>query len=149
MNANTSNPSGKTSAILFAVTFIAALLLTAGTYHSASGTSERALFWGIVLPWAAVARFPGAWLGEFLGFVGRHALGWFSAIIAGAIAVFILNYLQDPELLSMIIRLRTGLIPTATIYGIVAATIAETALTMLEMLLPRQAPNARSAQSTT
>lgn len=94
--------------------------------------TERALFWGLVLPWSAVARFPGAAIGGCLGTVARHAVGWFSAVIAGAATIVIFNFVQDPDLLGIFIRLRTGLFPPALIFGILAATIAETSLSMLE-----------------
>ncbi|MBS0266371.1 MAG: hypothetical protein JSS02_30855, partial [Planctomycetes bacterium] len=135
MSSHHSNSNRRISVYLFVLICAAAVALTVGCWHFHAGDNERVLFWCVVLPWAAVARFPGTWLGELLGFVGRHAVGWFSAIMAGGLAVLVLNFVQEPHVLSMIVRLRTGLLPTATSYGIVAATIVETGLTMLEIVL--------------
>src|SRR5579859_2125810 len=77
-------PSLRASAILTLVALVAAVLLTMWTCRTNGKTSERALFWGIVLPWAIFARFPGAAFGSLLGSVARHAVGWFAAVIAGA-----------------------------------------------------------------
>lgn len=132
-------PSLRAAAIMTLVALVAAVLLTIWTYRTNGKTSERALFWGIVLPWSAFARFPGAAFGSFLGSVARHAVGWFAAVMAGAVAIIVFNFVLEPDLIVMIVRLRTGLIPPAVIFGILAATIAETSLSMLEMLWPSRA----------
>jgi hypothetical protein len=59
--------------------------------------------------------------------------------MAGAVAIIVFNFVLEPDLIVMIVRLRTGLIPPAVIFGILAATIAETSLSMLEMLWPSRA----------
>lgn len=135
MNTNSTKQSSlRTAAALLVVELIAAVTLTLWTSRTYGRLNERALFWGIVLPWAFVARFPGGYIGSFLGIVARHAVGWFAAVITGAVTIIVLNYVAEPELIAFIVRLRTGLIPTAVVFGILAATIAESSLSLLEMV---------------
>jgi hypothetical protein len=135
MNENSrKHPSLRASAVMMVVAVVAAVLSTMWTCRYHGGTSERALFWGIVLPWSTVARIPGAVIGNCLGLVARHAVGWFAAVIAGAFTILIFNFLEEPHL--MLMRLRTGLLPPALIFGILSATIAESSFSMLDMLWP-------------
>jgi hypothetical protein len=144
MNDNNRKPSLRT-AVMLVVAFVAAVTLTMWTCRDSGAPTERALFWGIVLPWSAVARIPGSRLGDCLGLVGRHALGWFAAVMGGIVVVLVLNYLQEPDFMLMIVRLRTTLMPPAVIFGILSATIAESSLSMLEMLWPADISSERDA----
>ena len=136
MNDSNRKLKWRAAAVMLVAALAAAVMLTLWTCRDPEGASERALFWGIVLPWSAVARIPGALIGDCLGLVARHAVGWFAAVMAGTAVVLILNFLQEPDLIIMLVRLRTGLLPPSVVFGMLSATIAESSLSMLEMLLP-------------
>jgi hypothetical protein len=134
MNDNDRKKNWAGAGALQLVAVAAAVALTMWTRQSYGLTSSRALFWGIILPWAVAARIPGALLGDFLGSVGRHALGWFTAIMAGTAAVLVLNFQRDTDVLMILLQMRTGLLQSAVIFGILAATIAEAGFCLLDSL---------------
>jgi hypothetical protein len=146
MNDNYRKPAWRAAAMIL-VALAAAVTLTLWMCRYSRGGSERALFWGIVIPWSVAARIPGALIGDCLGLVARHAVGWFAAVLAGAASILILNFLQEPDPLVMLARLRTNLMPAAVIFGMLSATIAETSLSMLEMLWPAQRNTESGAQA--
>jgi hypothetical protein len=141
MNDNDRKKSWASAGALQLVAVVAAVALTMWTRRSYGLANERALFWGIILPWAVAARIPGALLGDFLGSVGRHALGWFTAIVAGTAAVLVLNFQREPDVLMILLQLRTGLLQSAVVFGILAATIAETGFCLLDSLWITEAEN--------
>ena len=141
MNDNDRKMSWAVAGALQLVAVVAAVALTMWTRRSHGLISERALFWGIILPWAVAARIPGAVVGDFLGAVGRHALGWFTAIMAGTAVVLYLNFQRDADLPMILLQLRFGLLQSSVIWGILAATIAETGLCLLDSLWIADAEN--------
>jgi hypothetical protein len=134
MNDNDRKTKWAGAGALQLVAVAAAVALTLWTRRSYGLTSARALFWGIILPWAVAARLPGAIVGDFLGSVGRHALGWFTAIMAGTAAVLVLNFQREADVLMILLQLRAGLLQSAVIFGILAATIAEAGFSLLDSL---------------
>ena len=135
MNDLNKRPSWRSQFALVVVALIAAVCSTYWISLDLPKATERMVFWGIVVPWSAVARVPGTVLGEFLGGTARRSLGWFAGVVAGSIAVLILNYVQSPDLLMMLARLQSSLLPPSIIFGMLAATITESALSILEMFL--------------
>ena len=124
--------------VLLGLTVVGAVGSTIWVCRDFSTATERMMFWGIVVPWAMVARIPGAFAGEVLGGTSRRAVGWFAGVLAGAAAVLILHSVQNPDTENMLMRLRAGLLPPAIIFGMLAATIGESVLNILEILLSAQ-----------
>ena len=108
--------------------------LTVLAWYFCVDSSVRELyFYGIVLTWSALARFPGSWAGARIGAVARHAVGWFTAFVTAGGVILILNFVERPESLSE--DYQGGLGAAAWIFGFFAATFIEIFTSAVELFL--------------
>jgi hypothetical protein len=101
--------------------------------YESQGYHEMVCF-AITIVSASVLRWPGAWVGARLGMMAHHALGWFTAAIASAIAILLLNFADESD--HFLDDLRGGLAASAILGGMFFATIVEIVTCILECLWP-------------
>jgi len=85
--------------------------------------NDTVFFTLIILPWAIVARVPGASLGALIGSTARHAVGWLAAFLTAGATVLLVSYIVRPE--RFVQDYGDGLGAAAWMYSLPAATIAE------------------------
>jgi hypothetical protein len=96
-------------------------------------TYHETFFIAITIVSAVVLRWPGAWVGDRLGIVAHHALGWFTAAIGSGIATLILKFAEGSG--NFLDSLRGGS-AYAILGGLLFATMVEVVIGSFEHLRP-------------